>query len=231
MKTCEEWSLEFDLLYNNIASDKAPGLTEYEKSVFLTRAQESVVVGLYKGAYGDSFESTEAQTAFLDSLVKQADCEKASDSGLPKISSLSQVFVNPGDLLFRTVESASIDSGCGAVPAEVVPVTQDEYWRTVANPFKGPTGKRVLRLSYSVSKESGGSLERERYAELVSKYPVEKYTVRYLSRPKPIILSDLSADGLSIEGETSRMTCLLPEETHQAVLTTAVGLAQSAWGS
>ena len=44
MKTCEEWSLEFDLLYNNIASDKAPGLNEYEKSVFLTRAQETIVV-------------------------------------------------------------------------------------------------------------------------------------------------------------------------------------------
>jgi hypothetical protein len=33
-----EISNQFDILYNNITSDKAPGLNEYEKSVFLTKA-------------------------------------------------------------------------------------------------------------------------------------------------------------------------------------------------
>ena len=55
MKTVGEWSLEFDLLYNNIASDKAPGLTEYEKSVFLSRAEAAVIIALYRGNYGDAF--------------------------------------------------------------------------------------------------------------------------------------------------------------------------------
>ena len=41
--TCEEFSNEFDLLYNNIMSNQAPGLDEYEKSVFLTRAQDDIV--------------------------------------------------------------------------------------------------------------------------------------------------------------------------------------------
>ena len=36
--TTQEFSLEFDILYNNITSNQAPGLTEYEKSVFLTKA-------------------------------------------------------------------------------------------------------------------------------------------------------------------------------------------------
>ena len=31
MTTSEEWSI--DILYNNISSNQAPGLTEYEKSV------------------------------------------------------------------------------------------------------------------------------------------------------------------------------------------------------
>ena len=36
--TIQEFSSEFDVQYNNIASNAAPGLDEYEKSVLLTRA-------------------------------------------------------------------------------------------------------------------------------------------------------------------------------------------------
>lgn len=36
--TPDEFSNEFDILYNNIMSNKAPGLNVYEKSVFLTIA-------------------------------------------------------------------------------------------------------------------------------------------------------------------------------------------------
>jgi hypothetical protein len=36
----DEFSWEFDVLYNNISNGNAPGVNEYEKSVFLTRAQE-----------------------------------------------------------------------------------------------------------------------------------------------------------------------------------------------
>jgi hypothetical protein len=38
-----EFSNTFDVLYNNITSNQAPGLDEYEKSVFLTKAQDEVV--------------------------------------------------------------------------------------------------------------------------------------------------------------------------------------------
>ena len=38
-----EFSDQFDVLYNNITSNQAPGLTEYEKSVFLTKAQDEIL--------------------------------------------------------------------------------------------------------------------------------------------------------------------------------------------
>ncbi len=41
--TNPELSNEFDVLYNSITSNQAPGLDEYEKSVFLTKAQDEVV--------------------------------------------------------------------------------------------------------------------------------------------------------------------------------------------
>ena len=68
--TLQEFSVEFDILYNNISSNQAPGLTEYEKSVFLTQAQDAIVLDLYKGTGGDSFESTEEVTRYLNTLVK-----------------------------------------------------------------------------------------------------------------------------------------------------------------
>lgn len=39
----EEFSNEFDVLYNSITSNQAPGLDEYEKSVFLTKAQDEII--------------------------------------------------------------------------------------------------------------------------------------------------------------------------------------------
>lgn len=46
MKT-SEFSNEFDILYNNISNNAAPGVSEYEKSVFLTMAQEQVIKDVY----------------------------------------------------------------------------------------------------------------------------------------------------------------------------------------
>lgn len=54
--TCEEFSNEFDILYNNVMSNQAPGLDEYEKSVFLTRAQEDIVKRYFTPKGNKDFE-------------------------------------------------------------------------------------------------------------------------------------------------------------------------------
>ena len=63
----QQFSAEFDLLYNNVTSNQAPGLNEYEKSLYLTKAQEEYVLSLYNGKnpYGDSFEKTEELRRYL----------------------------------------------------------------------------------------------------------------------------------------------------------------------
>ena len=50
----EEFSEQFDIYYNNITSNQAPGLNEYEKSVFLTQAQYEVVLA-YLNPKGNKF--------------------------------------------------------------------------------------------------------------------------------------------------------------------------------
>lgn len=94
MKSVTEWSTEFDILWNNIMSNQAPGLTKYEKSVFLTRAEEAVVTGIYRGTISVPFEATEEVTDYLSPLVKQAD-GILRDSGIHHIITGSSVYQLP----------------------------------------------------------------------------------------------------------------------------------------
>jgi len=59
--TIQEFSSEFDVQYNNIASNAAPGLDEYEKSVLLTRAQDELIKNYFnpKGnKYQEGFDAS-----------------------------------------------------------------------------------------------------------------------------------------------------------------------------
>lgn len=223
MKTVEEWAVAFDILYNNIASDKAPGLEPYEISRFLTSAQETLVVSLYRGATGAAFESTEEVTNYLSTLVKQSTVsEEATGTDIYKICDNSHIYKVPKDLLFRTWEGCKLGDSCRSDAVPVIPVTQDEFWRTVRNPFKKQNEQRVLRLVYATDEDN-------KYTELVSDNKITEYIVRYLSKPSPIILEDLTDTGLAINGETTAMTCKLPEVLHQTILAEAVNAAKAVW--
>ena len=230
--TCEEFSLEFDLLYNNIMSNKAPGLSEYEKSLFLTQAQESIVLDIYSGKYGDSFERTEETKSYLNILIKQKEYgginrtdENSMKSEGDKLDTRSVFITLPEDLWFRTGETATIIDNSykchsdGLREVTVLPVTQDTFVRTKRSPFRGPNEKRILRLD-STNKQ----------VELISNYEIYSYTIRYLSRPEPIILVQLP-QGLTIGGKASPQTCLLNTAIHRAILSKAVLIAKSSWES
>lgn len=223
--TCEEFSLEFDLLYNNIMSNKAPGLSEYEKRLFLTQAQESIVLDIYSGKYGDSFERTEETTSYLNQLLKQRTYNNGEFTEGNKLDTRSVFVTLPEDIWFKTGETATImdDSyKCqvdGLREVMVFPVTQDTLVRTKRSPFRGPNERRILRL------DSG-----KNQVELISNYEIFTYTVRYLSRPEPIILKELP-QGLTIGGKSSPQTCLLNTAIHKAILSKAVLIAKSSWES
>ena len=140
MRTVDEWSAGFDLLYQNINSGQAPGIEEVEKSRLLTMAEYSVVIALYNGTLGKPFESTEEVTAYLSPLVKQAVITTEIDP-LPSGSGSggtggtkqriagrsSHIYKLPSDLLFRTYESCQLNKGTCTAEAVIVPVTQDEF--------------------------------------------------------------------------------------------------------
>lgn len=218
--TNQEFSNEFDILYNNIASNQAPGLDEYEKSVFLTDAQDALVLEMITGKNltGDSFEKTEEIRQYLTDIIKTAELEKYVGNNIQKISDKSTLYNTPEDLWVTTYESVSFGNNtCKSEHIAVLPVTQDEFSRIIKNPFKKASNNRVLRLNIA------GKIE------LVSEYNIDKYTIRYIKKLNPIILSDLPT-GLSIKGKTNETKCELNPALHEAILGRAVQLAKASMG-
>lgn len=223
--TNSEFSSEFDVMYNNIMSNAAPGLDEYEKSVFLTKAQEQIVIELYGNTTGTSFEKDEEARRFLGNLVKTyaTDVKLDNQLGLSKTSVFFQI---PEDVWFITYESAILKDerlGClDGTEAVIVPVSQDYFYRIQKNPFRGPSKGRALRL------DNAGNI-----VEIVSDYNISKYLLRYLKRPSPIILVNLDTVGseLSINDVNTSTECELNPVIHRTILDRAVLLAKTAWSS
>lgn len=194
---------------------------EYEKSFFLTKAQEELVLSLYNGrnSSGRSFEETEELRRYLSPLVKE-DTLSPTTTTLKGVDSNSKFFTLPNDLWFITYEAVDISNGkCeGHTSLEVVPTTQDEYNRLKNNPFRGPNDRKALRLDLS-----------DNIVELVSKYTISSYYLRYIKKLTPIVLINLP-DNLEIEGVDTATECILPETLHQKILENAVILALQSKG-
>ena len=231
--TIEEFSNSFDTLLNSYAltsnfgeetSKQTITLDEYEKSVLLTKAQEEIVLSLYnsKNPYGEAFEGTEELRRYLSNLITEKSLKPITNtSGTPLgLESKSKFFTLPEDLWFITLESVVIDnSKCDAETImKVYPVKQDEYQAIRDNPFRGANDRRALRLDLS-----------EGNVEIICKYMITIYYIRYIKKIPPIILEDLP-NGLTIEGKSEASNCILHEALHQKILDRAVQLALQSRG-
>lgn len=230
--TNEEFSNEFDVLVRSNTAQESFGtennpvnFDEYEKSVFLTQAQEQVVRELYSGING--FESTEQVRRYLSNLIESA--EVNTEPYTKGISLGSVKAVLPPELMFITYEAAKIyevNNACITDKlVEVIPVTQDEYHRISQNPFRMPNTRKVLRLDIGVN-----------MIELISTYNVTKYYVRYLKRPEPIILTDIG-DGINgvhfsynNKEISTKNECKLNPDIHRMILEVAVANALKSIG-
>lgn len=227
--THSEFSDTFDVLVRSTVHNEEGLRTfmfdEYEKSVFLTKAQDEIFIALYtgKGTY-EGFESTEELRRYLDSLNKtKTYTEEDRIEDQIGVSTNSIFYELPEDLAFITMEQVTyadetLDCYDGST-ASVYPVTQDEYSTIKGNPFRGPTKYKVIRLDHE------GNM-----VELISKYNIGTYLLKYLTKPKPIILDNLP-EGLSINGYSEITECELRPTLHNLILNRAVQLALQSQGT
>lgn len=252
-----EFSNQFDVLWNNISSNEAPGLNEYEKSVFLTKAQDEVLKNYFNP------KSNPKQEGFDDSIKRQADFSglMREDSIEPESSVTSQY--DPRSLVFKistevylTINEQILlmDNNDVKGIRQIIPLNYVEYQRLMSKPYKEPLKYQAWKLFTSTESDS---FNGDRIAEVIltstdKKSSYDKiYKIRYIKFPKPIILSDFSdafGEDISINGYNGSEECYSnsrsgnPSETltiwdpceldpviHEEILQRAIELAKVAW--
>lgn len=219
-----EFSDTFDVMYNNITSNQAPGLNEYEKSVFLTKAQDEIVKDYFnpqsKGnMIQQGFDDSAKRQADFSSVLKTGKCDKSS--GGVRINANSTLWKFPADLYIIVNEAIFTDD---SRQLQVIPLRYDEYSRLMSKPFKRPLKNQAWRLINSGN-------EGEKNVEIITNAndSILSYNVRYVRQLKPIILTDI--EDLSIGGISTATECELDAGLHSDILQRAVELAKTAWVS
>ena len=226
----------FQLEYNNLASNLAPGLTKYEISVYLTKAYHTLVESL-----AQSYERNETARKALIELVDTEELTPRTTTDDNKIVSEALFFALPDNVLQVVFEALKMSENAGKCLAnkqiQVLPVKHDQFDNIYNDSFRF-TKYRALRLDVNAPVQkvnsSGNPIldtnnnpvyETKRCAEIVSKNNnVSKYKIRYIRKPGPIILDNLTND--SICGETQETTSELNTMYDKDIIKLA---AQLAW--
>lgn len=228
--TTQEFNTEFDVLYNNIASNGAPGINEYEKSVFLTKAQNELIKAYFlkvsnklQSGYDDNaLQQTNFSNLIVLKTYQNNDLEEAKYSSIANSKSV----VMPKNSLFILNEQLLVtDTNNKNKTLIVVPINGDAYSRLLSKPFKRPLKNQAWRLDVNME-----STEDEQCTDLIptAGTTIKGYQIRYVKKPTPIILTTLE-DGIMIDGEFKEMTCKLNPILHQEVLQRAVELAKASY--
>ena len=148
--TTSEFSYQFDVLYNNISSNQAPGLNEYEKSVFLTKAQRQLLYAYFShsiDSVGGGFDGSQKRQYDFSEIVRTANLfnintftERIDD--MEKTDRRSHVFLMPQDY-FLSVNEVVFDD---VMQYSVLPIDYLEYQRLMLKPYSYPVKKGVWRL-------------------------------------------------------------------------------------
>lgn len=213
--TTTEFSNEFDIQFNSIAGASAPNIDDYEKSVYLTKAQLEIIKNKYNpksNRLQEGFDNTEKRRRDLSKLLKRFESNTFNTSQYGKVSTL------PNDLFLIIREDAVINiDNCGNKTVEVIPITFDDFNVIRRNPFRSANNKKVLKL------------DNVEGVELITKYPLSLYIVDYIKYPEPIIISNLKTtypnEDLTIEGQFEQKECQLHKSVHSEILNRAVELA------
>lgn len=265
--TGNEFSNQFDVEYNNITSNQAPGLNEYEKCVFLTKAQNEILKNYFLP------QSNPKQAGFDDNQKRQMDFSSLMESiGIPIVVSGAlpeqegthdprgiEVGWYPYFFLVINESLKFKESNKTQFQRQVIALNYNEYTRLMSKPYKEPLKGQAWRLI--VKQGESGSIN-PKIVEIIINHNDLKwvsaedtqrscyYVVRYIRKPKPIIIAPIDSYGVSIDGHDGGTDdtdpvdglytladdglsildpCELDDMLHEEILQRAVELAKIAW--
>lgn len=189
---------EFDLLFENLATNGSVGLNNYEKSVCYTYAQEQIVRDLASksvlGPIEDLVKVTENSTIVTSSLYKSA-------------KEFLRVTDSTYDLNYFLKSNTAVD-----IPA--VEQTGDQINQMLAGAYKYPP----KNLAYVVM----GEINLIVFPPF--NYDLKSLVTRYVQYPTPIILEALTG-GLTINTLTAETVPVVHESVHRDLAKAAVKYA------
>jgi hypothetical protein len=230
--TTAEFSVEFDVLYNNIKSQSAPGLDEYEKSVFLTKAQEELIKNHFNpksNKLQEGYDGSEKRQIDFSEITKVSLITNTPAPGTyVSIDERAQLFLLPLDLWIVVNEQVNVQEGPVNYKVTVVPINYKEYDRFMSKPYKEPLKRQCWRFIQSNTSAPVIANGQQIIAEIITKSntTVGQYRLRYIKKPQPIILDNLTTWNLSINGVTNISDCELNPIVHREILDRAVELAK-----
>lgn len=148
--TAKEFSDQFDVLYNNITSNQAPGLNEYEKSVFLTKAQSQLVNEYFNSrtdGFGGGFDGSQKRQYDFSGLVRverlfDINTFKERVDATEKLDRRSKVFLFPQNYFLAVNEILSDEKW----QYSVIPLSYAEYQRLMLKPYNFPVKRAAWRI-------------------------------------------------------------------------------------
>ena len=159
--TLEEFSTEFDVLYNSITSNAAPGFNDYEKSVLLTLAQEELIKSYFvanNNTTGVGLDGSQKRHYDFSTLIKIKslkniiyDIITARDKvNIPFLKKdTNAVFLIPNDV-FLILNEHLIAKDNNYI---VFPISYDTYNLLMSKPFPYPNKRQAWRLDSSINGE------------------------------------------------------------------------------
>lgn len=234
-----EFSNEFDVLYNNITSNQAPGLDEYEKSVFLTRAQDEIVKAYFNPKLNKSmegFDGNEKRQIDFSMIIKSEQQQRQTSTSNAGVQVTFNPFQDgifdqrketgsvtlPEDILMFINEYVVVNRNDNSVRLNVLPITYTEYSRIMSKPYKRPLKFQCWRLLDNTN----GS----RRAELIvgPNDRIDQYVYRYIKRPCAIRLTDFD-DEVTLDGDSTAQACELDPILYPEIIQRAAELAKAAY--
>ena len=245
---------QFELLYNNIASNQAPGLNPYEISLVMTKAQNEIVKNYFnpKGnKYQEGYDESVKRHSDFASLLSDEILEPYETGFYKRIDHRSILYKIPDYVFlllngqleewFNVQGSSSADNSPIIVAPDinsgwkrtgvytVVPIDYDEYTRLMQKPYKYPPKNQFWKLDTGYDDSSKSSI-----VEIVGRQrenSTYNYHIRYIKNPEPIVLANLYeiADGLSIDGVNRINPCKLPKHLQDEIIQRAVEIAKGTW--
>lgn|SRR4030042_813628 len=170
--TTAEFSAELDTIYENLNKNGAPGLDDYERSVILTHAQELFVKEMVK-----------VEPSAFPQLIETYIDSTPTSSPMYSWGTVFNGVSNGSNKVIQILNEEIIDSNDNVYT--VIPLSAVQYDKKQISPYKYPPRRRAWRvesLSSSINK-----------VEILPRpnITLTDYKVRYVRKPKPIIISDL----------------------------------------